>query len=69
MTNKLADKKKPKRYECLHCGFISDRYKEVKFPGMSFAVCFKCRGQIKEREKWIKWHREQWEKYCPKAVE
>jgi len=49
--------KKPKRYECLDCGFVSDRCKIKKFPSMSFAICFKCRGKLKEREEWLEYNR------------
>lgn len=47
----------PKRWECKDCGFISSRCKKKKFPGMAFAVCFKCRGPVKEREEWVSWLR------------
>jgi len=47
--------KEPKRYECTSCGFVSSKFKELKFPGITFAVCFKCRGRLKEREEWISW--------------
>lgn len=51
--------KEPKRYECLACGFISDRVKTRSFPGMKFAICFKCKGRVKEREQWVEWLTEQ----------
>ena len=53
----MTKEKRPKRFECLSCGFVSDRYKQMKFPSMSFAICFKCRGKLKEREEWIDYNR------------
>lgn len=47
--------KEPKRYVCLECGFISKRCKALRLPGISFAVCFKCRGRVKERQEWVEW--------------
>jgi len=55
--------KQPKIYECLNCGFISNRCKTQKFPGISFAICFKCRGKLKERDEWLEWHRERIKEY------
>lgn len=50
--------KEPKRYECTNCGFISNRTRSVKFPGMTFVVCFKCGGRLIERPEWLTWLRE-----------
>jgi len=60
--------KAPKQYECLDCGFISSRSKtmKVKYGSrtvLGFAICFKCRGQVKEREEWVQWHRQEYMKW------
>ncbi|SEN21192.1 hypothetical protein SAMN05518847_102424 [Paenibacillus sp. OV219] len=47
--------KAPKKYECLACGFKSSRSKTIRFTGIGFAICFKCRGRVKEREEWLDW--------------
>jgi transcription elongation factor Elf1 len=48
--------KEPKKYECLECGFISKRCKVYRpNPNIGFAICFKCRGRVKERQEWLDW--------------
>jgi Zn-finger nucleic acid-binding protein len=66
----LSMNKEPKRYLCKNCGFISSRWKALKLPGITFAVCFKCRGSLLERKEWTEWlyarrneHIEQAKKY------
>jgi len=56
-------KKTPKRFLCLNCGFVNDRCKDLKLPGATFAVCFKCRGKLVEREEWLEWIRDNREKH------
>ncbi|QHW35692.1 hypothetical protein GZH47_32895 (plasmid) [Paenibacillus rhizovicinus] len=70
-TNVTKEPKEPKRYECLNseCGFISNRTKSIKFPGITFGCCFKCRGKIKEREEWLTWLYEQRERIRKDAIE
>lgn len=51
-------RREPKRWECKDCGFISNRTKSLKFPGVTFAVCFKCRGRVKESQDWLDWMEE-----------
>ncbi|MEJ8548438.1 hypothetical protein [Brevibacillus borstelensis] len=64
----------PKQYECLDCGFISSRSKTIKvtygnMTVLGFAICFKCRGRVKEREEWLEWHRREYEKAEAKWLE
>ncbi|MED1786166.1 hypothetical protein P4V47_01335 [Brevibacillus laterosporus] len=59
--------KAPKQYECLDCGFISNRSKtmKVKYGSttvLGFAICYKCRGHVKEREEWKEWQRTEFRK-------
>lgn len=51
--------KTPPKYECLSCGYKSSKHKLLKFPGMSFAICFKCRGRVKESSAWLDWYYKQ----------
>jgi hypothetical protein len=63
--------KEPKRWECLNpaCGFASSRCKSLKFQSVSFAICFKCKGRIKERQEWIDWLYEQRQHHIQQAIE
>lgn len=48
--------KEPKRWECTECGFKSNRCKTVKPSSwVTFAVCVKCGGQIKDNKEWVQW--------------
>lgn len=59
----------PKRYICTECGFISDRTKSIKLPGVTFAVCFKCQGSLRENPEWIAWYDEQRNRIRKEAIE
>lgn len=55
--------KEPKKYECLSCGFKSSRSKTLRFPGIGFAICFKCRGRVKETVEWKDWYEKRMEEW------
>ncbi|MCY9764795.1 hypothetical protein M5X06_28400 [Paenibacillus alvei] len=61
--------KAPKHYVCTECGFVSDRTKSIKLPGVTFAVCFKCRGRLQENPEWTKWLHTERERIRQAAIE
>jgi hypothetical protein len=62
-------RREPKRWECNDCGFISKRTKTLKLTGISFHVCFKCEGRIKESGDWLAWHEERRQEIIKKIDE
>jgi NMD protein affecting ribosome stability and mRNA decay len=63
MPQGVEKMKEPKRWKCTECGFVSNRHKTVNFgTGIKFAVCFKCKGKLKESDEWLNWHKEQTER-------
>lgn len=60
--------KEPKRWECKDCGFISDRTKRVKYTWATFAICFKCKGSLREYPLWLEWHDRQTQRLMPWAL-
>lgn len=48
--------KEPKRLECVRCGNTNKKTRKIRFPGITFLVCYKCGGKLKEREDWLVWY-------------
>lgn len=55
--------KSPKKYECLECGFKSNRSRTLNVGFIGFARCFKCKGKVKETEQWLKWYQKEMDKF------
>lgn len=59
----------PKKNKCTQCGFISNKTKLIKMPGITFAVCFKCGGRLIDNPQWLDWLREQRARTRQEAIE